>query len=131
MIVCCVDLGNEKIYWKQITATEAFQSNGKSKKVTFCLEKDELNIDTAASFRLLVCPTEYKELPKLFDELRVAFRLVPNIDDDYCDIDAFVAVDEKRDAVVSVLVRLEPLLAHFPWRISAGTHQEYRERYRL
>ena len=69
IIICCVDLSGEKIYWKPITATETYKTNGESNKVSFCLENDVLKRESKEKLMELAIPQESKKLDKLFSKL--------------------------------------------------------------
>ena len=125
VIVCCVELSTEKIYWKQITATEAFKSGGESRKVSFCLEHDKLNETSAELLRALVHPAESKQIEPLFSQLREAFARLPSESTQYYDIDSIVEAEELCEAVRQAIDKLAPLIAYFPWRLSSVAHAEY------
>ncbi|WP_431103070.1 DUF4365 domain-containing protein [Roseateles noduli] len=119
VIVCCVDLEAEKIYWRQITATEAFLSGGDSRKVTFDRSRDELSAASKDALERLVQPPESKSIQPLMAELEQRYSNFPV---GYLRFHSFDKVDEiieKCDHVDGVFKKLDPVLAFFPWRISS------------
>ena len=77
VIVCCVDLSAEQVYWKQITATEAFRSRGDSRKVSFDRQLDLVSSAMKPDLERLVHPAESKEIQSLFQELHRRYKALP------------------------------------------------------
>jgi len=119
VIICCVDLENTKIYWKQITATEAFQSGGESKKVKLCLRHDILDKESLNKLRELVCPSESKSLDILFQELNKYAEHLPSIHTAYADFEAIEEERKKCEEMDARVKKIEAIISHFPWRISS------------
>jgi len=119
VIVCCVDLAAEQVYWKQITATEAFRSRGDSRKVSFDRQADLVCPATKPELERLVHPAESKEILPLFDELDRRYAELPKGPIRFTDIDQVVEVDDLCSKVMETLQALERILAFFPWRINA------------
>lgn len=118
VIICCVDLANTKIYWKQITATEAFHSRGESKKVKFCFKHDILDKESLNKLRELVCPSESKSLEILFQELNKSAEHLPSINRVYTDFESIEEEEKKCDKLDDRVKIIENIISHFPWRIS-------------
>lgn len=76
VVVCAVDLKNEIIYWKSILATHPYETNGESKKVTFCTLHDRLDANSIKSFRALVVDQKADELQAHF---KVLYDKVPHL----------------------------------------------------
>ncbi|WP_157597746.1 MULTISPECIES: DUF4365 domain-containing protein [unclassified Rhizobacter] len=119
VIVCCVDLSQEKVYWRQITATEAFRSRGQSRKVTFDREVDLISPQARPLLEKLVHPAESKEILPLFQELERRFARLPQGIVRFFDLDQIVEIDSLCEDVSEVLQKLERILAFFPWRVNA------------
>lgn len=118
VIVCAVDLSTEKVYWKQITASDAYSTSGASKKVVFELSKDELTVISKAALERLVIPEGSKQLePLLLELMDKAKRFEGNIH--HYDYDG---IDKTRDEcrkLKLLIAQIEQIVAHFPWRMSA------------
>jgi hypothetical protein len=127
VIVCCADLADEKVYWKQITSTEAFRTRGASNKVSFDREADLFGPASKQALERLVNPAESKNIEALFSELEARFALLPVGYVRFGDLDTIAAVDEQCGAVQEVLERLSRILAFFPWRLSSYAHARMAE----
>lgn len=125
VIVCAVDLSTEKVYWKQITATEAYATTGESKKVTFDLTKDELTHASKIQLERLVLPEDAKSLEPLMAELmEKSKRIQQDIHHyDYEGIDATLAYCKELEQIIT---KIEPIVLHFPWRLSAAGYGALR-----
>lgn len=118
VIVCCVDLKSEKIYWKQVTATEAYASSGESKKVSFNLTQDELEISVKDKLNRLVAPDNSKRIASLFDELDTIRKELPTPGTQYSDHESINKAERLCDELTKKVKEIEGLIIHFPWRIS-------------
>ncbi|HBP6016940.1 DUF4365 domain-containing protein [Pseudomonas sp. GD04087] len=119
VIVCAVDLSTEKVYWKQITATEAYATTGESKKVTFDLAKDELTAASKAALERLVLPDETKQLEPLMAELMEKSKRIEQ-DLHHFDYDAIESTLEHCRGMNKLISQIETIVTHFPWRLSAA-----------
>ena len=124
VIICCVELSTECVYWKQITATEAFRSGGASRRVTFDRYRDVVAPAMRGSLQALVHPPESKQIEPMFNEVKARFSKLPDPDSFFSDLDQLAECDELCQAVEDALSILTPVLAHFPWRISAYAQAE-------
>lgn len=134
VIVCCVDLSTQKIYWKQVTATEAYTTSGSSRKVSFCLVHDEFGSATKEGLRRLVSPNETLNIQTLFAEARSLVAKLPEENASYSDFPPLEADRATCDVVSEKLELLDGILTSFPWKISAFTLRELnwiRERVRV
>jgi hypothetical protein len=125
VIVCAVDLSTEKVYWKQITATEAYATTGESKKVTFDLAKDELTAASKAALERLVLPDETKQLEPLMTELIEKSKRIER-DLYHYDYDAIEATLEHCRGMDRLIGKIEQIVTHFPWRLSAAGYGALR-----
>lgn len=124
VIICCVELSAERVFWKQITATEAFRSGGTSRKVTFNRHQDVVAPAMKGTLQSLVHPPESKQVELLFNELKTRFGKLPDSDTYFSNFDQLAECDELCRSVEEALNRLVPLLVHFPWRISSFAQAE-------
>jgi hypothetical protein len=126
VIVCCVDLNNEKVYWKQITSTEAYATKGESKKVSFCITHDLLEPVSGNKLKELACPNDSKDIEPLFDNLLNLYKHITDQDGGYFDEQAIYAMEYRCDEVDKVIARIEELISHFPWRLSTMALSQLR-----
>lgn len=124
VIVCCVDLSLQQVYWKQITVTEAFRSEGASKKVTFDRDVDLVHAGIKANLERLVQPIASRQIGPLFDTLRARFSRLPTGPVNFYSFDDLAHMESLLIPVENSLTELTPLLTHFPWRISAYAQAE-------
>ena len=120
VIVCCVDLTAQKIYWKQILSTEAYQSGGASRKVSLDLANDELTGSSKQLLQSLATPEESKQIEPLFQRLDALHKELIGIGTPYCvDGEDLNRIEKDCDAVDAVIAGIENLILHFPWRVGA------------
>lgn len=119
VIVCCVDLKNENVYWKQITATESYQTAGLSKKVSFCLKNDLLKLSSKKELIELACPSESKNIELYFEELAKLYDELPKSSFSCSDQADTMSLGKKIDEINKVIEKIEQLIYHFPWRLSS------------
>ncbi|MFA0045408.1 DUF4365 domain-containing protein [Vibrio sp. 10N.261.51.F11] len=77
VLVCLVDLNNEKIYWKHIKNELNYKSSGESSKVTFDLRFDELTERSKSELLKIAIPNEFKHFDKLKTELNQLLSKLP------------------------------------------------------
>lgn len=120
VIICCVDLATQKIYWKQILATEAYQSGGESRKISIDLAKDNLSSVSKEALRSLATPEASKQIEPLFQRLRDLYK---TLDDQgrpiSLDGEQLQSIEQGCEAVDAVIAQIENLILHFPWRVGA------------
>ncbi|WP_419147931.1 DUF4365 domain-containing protein [Pseudoalteromonas 'SMAR'] len=124
VIVCCVDLSTEKIYWKQVTATEAYSTSGASKKVNFCLNHNLFSSDSKSKFKELVSPNETNNIQDLFSEAKSLVGKLPVGSGHYSDFDRIDVDKAICGEIEEKLKELESILARYPWKVSAFALQE-------
>ncbi|GGA29067.1 DUF4365 domain-containing protein [Dyella nitratireducens] len=123
-IVVCVDLTKQKVYWKPIHATESYATGGKSYKISFDLVKDELVLASKDALAQLSSPDQFKDVVEFIAQAkaihdRVTASAAYAIDDE--DLDKIY--EEKRD-FDSIVVRIDEVRRHYPWRISEFSGRE-------
>lgn len=126
VIVCCVDLKNEKVYWKQITSTEAYATKGESKKVSFCLVHDLLEKSSVNKLKDLACPNDSKNIEPLFDELLELYKHIPENPVGYSSEKAISTMEDRCEEIDKVIAKIEELVSHFPWRLSTMALSELK-----
>lgn len=119
VIICCVDLSKTKVYWKQITATEAYKSGGQSKKISFCLKEDILNENSISKLRLLACPPESKNIGALLDKLIINAEKIPDDTTEYLDLDSINKTKQLCHKIDTDLKEIESVISSFPWRVGS------------
>lgn len=120
VIVCCVDLATEKIYWKQILATETYQSSGVSRKISIDLATDELLSASKGALRSLATPEESKQIEPLFRQLRDLYKALDDQGTPFCvDGEQLESIEQECNAIDAVVAKIENLISHFPWRVGA------------
>lgn len=118
VIMCCVDLSETKIYWKQIITTKAYKTGGESKKITFCLKHDILDEQSIYKLCQLVYPPKSKNIGLLLEQLIQSAERLPSERVMYGD---FKSIDRTRslcDQLEIDLKKVELLISNFPWRVS-------------
>jgi Domain of unknown function (DUF4365) len=75
VIICCVDLAAEKIYWRQITTTEAFASGGVSMRVGLTLRITCTELAHLAQILGLAAPSQRFGIDE-DDVVLIGFRCV-------------------------------------------------------
>ena len=118
VIICCVDLKNEKIYWKQITATESFSSGGESKRIKFCLEHDVLDHSSKNKLNNLACPPESKKITPLFESIMKKAQSLPNHTTVMLCDEEIQSTERQCHLISEELKKIDSLIVHFPWRLS-------------
>lgn len=123
VIVCCIDLETENVYWKQITCTEAYRSNGTSRKVTFDLKSDLLTENSLAELSKLISPDNTEEINGTIQEIFSIATNLPKapytISPDHQSIDYYRSLARK---VLDKTFHVESLVNNIPWRLSVMEH---------
>lgn len=117
-IVVCVDLTTEKVYWKSINSTEAYQSGGVSRKITFNLAEDELKPDAKAKIAELSSPEHFKDVNDIISAAKVIHDKIMSSDVFDTSIDELSAIHDASDEFALLIARIEEIKRHYPWRIS-------------
>ncbi|QGL80598.1 hypothetical protein GPNADHDJ_00179 [Stenotrophomonas maltophilia] len=117
-IIVCVDLKNEKVYWKPISATEAYASGGASRRITFDLSEDELKAEATSKISSLASPDHFKDIFDLITEAENIYK--GQIASDVFDIsdDELDEIHKVNDAFNSIVSRIDEIRRHYPWRVS-------------
>lgn len=118
VIICCVDLSKEKIYWKQLTATEAYASNGAAMKIDFCLKHDLFDSSSKDKLNKLVAPDQSKRIDELFRDLDQLATNLPASTTGYADFTSISKTEDLCTEVTKIVTEIDELITHFPWRIS-------------
>jgi hypothetical protein len=117
VIVCCVDLTGEKVFWKAISATEAYQSSGNARRLDFNPKNDLLDGSSKEALAALVSPPAAKDIGRYLNEIH-AFVADPSNDGhrkfDYKSISDLEAGARQMLEEVS---RVEQIARDFPWRL--------------
>ena len=120
VIVCCVDLNAQKVYWKQILSTEAYVSGGSFRKISLDLAQDELIGSSKQQLRLLAIPESSKQIEPLFQRLEALYKELKETGTRICvDGEELDQIEKDCDAIYVVIAQIENLIAHFPWRVGA------------
>lgn len=120
VILCCVDLTSQKIYWKQILATEAYLSGGTSRKISLDLQDDELASSSKQALRLLATPEASKQIEPLFQRLDTFYKhLEARGSPVAVDGEDLAAIEKECRAINTLIADIESLISHFPWRVGA------------
>ncbi|WP_084073279.1 DUF4365 domain-containing protein [Noviluteimonas dokdonensis] len=120
-IVVCVDLKSRRIYWKPISATEAYASGGASKKVTFDLLQDELTATSKPRIAALSSPDQFKDLDDLVSQAVEIHNRVTSSAALAISEDELIVIQRESDAFDSIISRIEEIRRHYPWRMSPFT----------
>lgn len=117
IIVCCVDLTTQKVYWKPINATEAYASGGVSKKVSFDLNVDELTTASIPKLIALVSPPQLKELKG--DLATIKTFLEDPINDGFAcsDFETIRELEAECAEIDRLIAGVNQIGAVFPWRL--------------
>jgi hypothetical protein len=119
VVLCAVDLHRESVYWKQITATEAYESSGKSGKVELFASTDLLTASCKSAWSQLAAPSESKNIDDLFGKLAKLESKLPDYVPDSAMIDDLIQVSERCEEIDRLLGKAEAIIAHYPWRVSS------------
>ena len=119
VIICCVDLSTEKVYWKQVTSTEAYESSGISKKISFNLKNDVLDQNSKYSLQKLVMPEASKRIDELFVQLDKISVGLPQTTSGYIDFQSIYKTEDLCNDVTLIINEIDELITNFPWRVSS------------
>ncbi len=124
IVVVCIDLQNEKIYWKPVTATESYASGGASSVISINLTRDELTPSSRSQFLALVTPEGSKNIEELLDKARqqhidLLGQSMYAIDSGQLD-----RIEKKYEEIKTTFIQIEDIIRHFPWRAGLLTLQE-------
>ena len=117
VIFCGVDLSNDAVYWKQITASDSYDTRGVSKKITFSKNADTLSADTKIAWSLFVTPREVHELAGLMETYRTFEADTAN---GAGDLDMVVAYDERFVQAKIIEIKIERIISIVPWKINGN-----------
>jgi len=119
ILVFCVDLQDEQIYWKQIYQSEAFKSGGESKKIRFSIPDDQLEAIDRVALSQLGFPDSVKHIGSELEKLRRDLVNLPH--PYYNQLITEESIDKAQrhsDQVKTTLSAIEELRRHYPWRFS-------------
>lgn len=123
-IVVCVDLSTEKIYWKSINTTEAYQSGGASRKITFDLSKNELTAASKKEIASLSSPDHYKDVHEIILEAKKLHDRITSSAAFAISGEELVHIQSANDEFDLLIARIEEIRRHYPWRISPFSAKE-------
>lgn len=124
IVVVCVDLKNEKIYWKPVTATESYNSCGQSNVISIDLVKDELSPGSKSQFVRLVTPEGSKNIEELLNKARQQYEDLQNQSTYAVDGEQLDIIERKGEELNSTLSAVDDIIRHFPWRVGLITLKE-------
>ena len=117
-IIVCVDLKNEKVCWKPISATEAYATGGASRKITFNLSEDELKPEATSKISSLASPDHFKDILDLITEAEAIYKRQVASDVFAISGDELDEIHKVNNTFESIVSRIEEIRRHYPWRIS-------------
>ncbi len=123
LIVCAAESDTMKVYWRQITDLDDYETTGVSKKVTFDRSKHELTVDSKERLRELVTPPESRNIGERLAQIKTALESLRAVPGDAETIERY------RDSLKQILLQIneiENIVLHFPWRLP-GTHKHLLE----
>lgn len=123
-IVVCVDLTAERIYWKPINTTEAYQSGGASRKITFDLSKDELTSASRKEIASLSSPDHYKDVHEIILEAKKLHDRITSSAAFAISDQELTDIQHANDEFDLLIARIEEIRRHYPWRISPFSARE-------
>jgi len=124
IVVICVDLKNEKIYWRPVVATESYESGGLSNVISIDLSKDELTSASKSYFASLATPEESKKIDELLESARQQHDLLLNQSTFGVDSLQLKNVEQRVDELNNTISTIEEIIRHFPWRAGLLTLRE-------
>ncbi len=124
IVIVCVDLQNEKIYWKPVIATESYASGGTSSVISVDLARDELTSSSRSQFLALVTPEESKNIEQLLDTARLQYADLLAQSTYAIDGEQLKRIEDKHKEISATFKQVEDIIRHFPWRAGLLTLQE-------
>lgn len=124
IVLVCVDLENEKIYWKPVTATESYASGGESKVISINIKTDELTATSKSEFLTLVTPEESKNIEMLLNKARQQHTDLLNQSTYAVDGEQLNNIEKKYYEINATLSQVDDIVRHFPWRAGLLTLKE-------
>lgn len=124
IVVVCVDLQNEKIYWKPVTATESYASGGASSVISINVTRDGLTTSSKSEFLALVTPEESKNIEKLLDKARQQHADLMGQSTYAIDGEQLDRIETQYKEIGATFIQIEEIIRHFPWRAGLLTLQE-------
>lgn len=124
VIVCCVDLAERQIYWKQIVATDNYVTSGEANRIRIDLNEDKLDSSSKERLKALATPEDSKKIEPLFAKaIELHDALLER--STYCvDGEILSSIELECNAVRAVLDQIKNLILHFPWRASTMAMRE-------
>lgn len=117
VIVCCVDLTAEKVYWRAISATEAYQSAGSARRVDFNIKDDLLDASSKAALAALVSPPAVKEIGRYLNDIRAFVSDPSNDGHRKIDHESINDLEDRARKMLEEVGRVEKMATDFPWRL--------------
>jgi len=124
IIVVCVDLSKEKVYWKPVTATECYENGGKSQAIIIDLQADELTPACGAKLQALVSPATSKEIGQILNNMRALYATIKGQNDFAVDAEQLYHVEGLVNQFEDEAKLFNELALHFPWRCGILTRGE-------
>lgn len=117
VIVCCVDLTAEKVYWRAISATEAYHSAGSARRVDFNIKDDLLDASSKATLAALVSPPAAKEIGRHLNDIRTFVSDPSNDGQRKIDHESINDLEDRARKMLEEVGRVEKMATDFPWRL--------------
>lgn len=124
IIVVCVDLSKDKVYWTPVTATECYQSDGVSQIITIDLLSDELTLACKAKLQALVSPAASKDIGQIMTSMRDLYNIIKDQNDFAVDAQQLLTVETLVQNFEDQIRLFDELVLHFPWRCGILTLRE-------
>jgi len=126
LIVCCVDLSTERVFWQRIDNFKAYHTDGESKKITFRIPDDELIASSRDELMRFVYPDESKQIERLFNDVKTKVHALPSSTTNvFPDFKSIYAHEDEIEEIQSQFDNLQRLFAAYPWRVSGEVHAEF------
>ena len=131
LIVCCVDLYNKKIYWKQIEKSESYDSKGVSKKIIYN-DKDILDITSKDDLISLIDSKSLDIFQKYLSTIKsmvdfISEKMLCYNDGNNFDIDDVKAVYSEFNHLKDLIHSTNTIIETIP----SGSMKEQIDEYRL
>ncbi len=124
IVVVCVDLKAEKIYWKPVIATEIYKTGGQSTIISIDLEADELTLASMDQFKKLAIPDESKEIEPLLESAREQHTRIIDYSTYGIDGEQLDRIEKAVSEFNDTVSRFEEIVKHFPYRAGILTLRE-------
>ena len=123
LIFCAAESNSMKVYWRQITDLDCYDTEGASKKVTFNRSEHELTETCKDRFLELVIPNESRNLGERIGEIK---QLLDGLDGEPLGQELVNHYYEQLKLISVKIDKVKEIVVHFPWRLP-GTHKHHLE----